>query len=71
MKQYIRKADIILLIVLLALGLAATVFLARPGAGAPADAKVVIKSGGELFGRYPLSEDTEIEVPCSFQRQQV
>lgn len=64
MKQYIRKADIILLIVLLALGLAATAVLARTGTGSPVDAKVIIKSGGEVFGRYPLSEDTEIEVPA-------
>lgn len=64
MKQYIRKADIILLIVLLALGLAATAVLARTGAGSPDDAKVVIKSGGEIYGRYPLGEDTEIAVPA-------
>lgn len=64
MKQYIRKADIILLIVLLALGLAATAVLARTGAGSPSDAKVVIKSGGEIYGRYPLSEDAEIAVPA-------
>ena len=64
MKQFIRKADIILLIVLLALGLAASVVLARTGAGSPSDAKVVIKSGGEIFGRYPLSEDAEIDVPA-------
>ncbi|MBQ6623949.1 MAG: NusG domain II-containing protein [Mogibacterium sp.] len=53
-----------MLIVLLALGLAATVVLARTGAGAPADDMVVIKSGGEIFGRYPLNEDVEIEVPA-------
>ena len=62
MKQFIRKADIVLLIVLLVLGLAATLVLARTGAGSPSDAKVVIKSGGEIYGRYPLSEDVEIAV---------
>ena len=64
MKQFIRKADIVLLIVLLVLGLAATLVLARTGTGSPADSKVVIKSGGEIYGRYPLSEDSEIEVPA-------
>lgn len=53
-----------MLIVLLALGLAATAVLARTGAGSPSDAKVVIKSGGEIYGRYPLSEDAEIAVPA-------
>ena len=53
-----------MLIVLLVLGLAATLVLARTGTGSPADAKVVIKSGGEIYGRYPLSEDAEIAVPA-------
>lgn len=63
MKQYIRKADIILLIALVAFGLVATAFLTRAGS-ASADASVVIKSGGELFAVYPLDKDTEIEVPA-------
>ena len=64
MKQYIRKADIILFIVLVAAGLAASAALALSHADAGSGAKVVIESGGELFVTYPLSEDTEIIVPA-------
>ena len=64
MKQYIRKADIILFIVLVAAGLAASAALAMSHAGAGSGAEVVIESGGELFASYPLSEDREIVVPA-------
>jgi hypothetical protein len=62
MKQYIRKADIILLTVLIAIGLASTAVLALRGDGSGSN--VVIKSGGEVFATYPLSEDRTIEVPA-------
>lgn len=64
MKQYIRKADIILFIVLVAAGLAASAALSMSHSAAGSDARVVIKSGGELFATYPLSKDTVIEVPA-------
>ena len=64
MKEYIRKADIILFIVLVAAGLAASAFLAVSRADAGSGAKVVIESGGEFFAEYPLSKDTEIIVPA-------
>ena len=64
MKEYIRKADIILFIVLVAAGLAASAFLSLTHADPGSGAKVVIESGGELFAEYPLSEDTEIIVPA-------
>lgn len=64
MKQYIRKADIILFIVLVAAGLAASFALSVSQADAGADAKVIIKSGGELFAEYPLSETVEVKVPA-------
>ena len=64
MKQYIRKADIILFIVLVAAGLAASAALSMSHSTAGSDARVVIKSGGELFATYPLSKDTVIEVPA-------
>ena len=64
MKEYIRKADIILFFVLVAAGLAASAFLAMSHADAGSGAKVIIESGGELFAEYPLSEDTEIVVPA-------
>ena len=64
MKQYIRKADIILFIFLVAAGLAASAALSMSHSAAGSDARVVIKSGGELFATYPLSKDTVIEVPA-------
>lgn len=64
MKEYIRKADIILFIALVAVGLAASAFLAMSHADAGSGAMVVIESGGELFAEYPLSEDTEVIVPA-------
>ena len=64
MKEYIRKADIILFIVLVAAGLAVSALLAVSHADAGADARVVIESGGELFASYPLSKDSEIIVPA-------
>ena len=51
MKQYIRKADIILFAVLVCLGLALTAALALSEADGASDAQVVIKSGGKLFAK--------------------
>lgn len=64
MKQYLRKADIILFIALVVLGLAVSAALSMSHADAGADAKVIIESGGELFATYPLSGDTEVVVPA-------
>ena len=64
MKEYIRKADVILFIVLVAAGLAASAFLSLSHADPGSGAKVVIESGGELFAEYPLSEDRDIIVPA-------
>ena len=64
MKEFIRKADIILFIALVAAGLAASALLDMSHADAGSGAKVVIESGGELFAEYPLSQDTEIIVPA-------
>ena len=62
LKDYIRKADIVLFIVLIALGLAVTAALAMQHVDAGSDAVVVIKSGGSEYGSYPLSDDQSIEV---------
>ena len=67
MKQFIRKADIILFIALVAVGLAASALLAMSHADAGSGAKVVIESGGSLYARYPLSEDRVIVVPAPKQ----
>lgn len=64
MKEFIRKADIILLIFLLALGLAASAVLAVQGNDAGSDARVVIKSGGSVYASYPLSEKNTLVVPA-------
>lgn len=63
MKQYIRKADIILLIVLIIAGLAASAALSMSRSAAGSDARVMIESGGELYATYPLSEDRTVIVP--------
>ena len=64
MKEYIRKADIILFIVLVAVGIAASAALSLSHTDAGKSAKVVIESGGEVFATYPLSEDTTLEIPA-------
>ena len=46
LKQYIRKADIILFIVLVVIGLAASAALSFSRSDASAGAKVIIESGG-------------------------
>lgn len=58
-KKYIRKADIILFIALVIVGLAASVYFTlheKPGN------KVLIESNGTEYARYNLSEDREILV---------
>lgn len=67
MKQYIRKADIILFIVLVVTGLAASAALSLTHADAGAGAKVIIESGGDLWATYPLTEDRTIVVPAPKQ----
>ncbi len=63
-RKYLRKADIILFIVLIVSGIAASVALPMLQSAAGPDAKVVIKSGGRLFAVYSLYEDREITVPA-------
>ena len=68
MKQFIRKADIILFIALVAVGLAASAILTMSHADAGSGAKVIIESDGSLYARYPLSEDRVVVVPAPKQR---
>ena len=63
MKQYIRKADIILFIALIVIGLAASAALTLSRTDAGADAKVVIESGGDLYARYPLAVMPDTRLP--------
>lgn len=62
MKQFIRKADIILFIALVLFGLAVSAALALHG-GSGEGAKVVIKSGGSLYATYPLSDEQHLVIP--------
>lgn len=59
MKNYIRKADIILFVVLMAVGLAVSAYFALSGT---VGSKVLIESNGELYGKYSLYEDRVIQV---------
>lgn len=65
MKKYIRKADIILFIVLVAVGFAASAALALRGNSA--GDKVIIESGGDLYATYSLAEDQTVIVPAPKQ----
>ena len=67
MKQFIRKADIILFIVLVIIGLAASAALTLSHGEAGSGAKVIIESGGDLYARYPLAEDRTVIVPAPKQ----
>ena len=67
MKQFIRKADIILFIVLVVTGLAASAALTLSHGEAGSNAKVIIESGGDLYARYPLAEDRTVVVPAPKQ----
>ena len=62
MKQYIRKADIILFIILAAVGTAASIVLAM--SGNEAGSKVIIESGGDLYATYSMAEDRTIVIPA-------
>ena len=69
MKQYIRKADIILFIVLIVTGLAASAALSMSRADAGDGAKVIIESGGNLYATYSLHEDRVLVVPAPKQNR--
>ncbi|MBQ7703541.1 MAG: NusG domain II-containing protein [Firmicutes bacterium] len=55
----IKKADIILFIIILAVGLAVTVL---PLAGTLTDPAVKVTVNGETYGIYSLSEDQTVEI---------
>ena len=59
MKQYIKKADVILLIVLVIVGLASTAFVAMSKSSGDT---VLIEKNGKLYGKYSLYEDETIVV---------
>ena len=55
----IKKADIVLLIIILAVGIPLSVLSLTAGT---AGDKVQISADGEVYGLYPLNEDRDIEV---------
>lgn len=59
MKKYIRKADVILLIILVIVGLVCTVIVSRSGSEGDS---VVIEQNGDLFATYSLNEDRTVTV---------
>ena len=67
MREYIRKADIILFIVLVIAGLVASAALSLSHSAAGSDATVIIESGGKLYASYPLYEDRTIIVPSPLE----
>ena len=60
--KFIRKADIALLIFLVALGIASLFLLPDSGVGE----NVVITVNGEVYGQYPLSVDKVIDVSTEY-----
>ena len=55
----IKKADIVLLIIILVVGIPLSVLSLTEGIGGD---KVLISLDGEIYGVYPLGEDREIDV---------
>ena len=58
-KDIFKKADLILLAVLIVIGLTASIAVAH---SSKEGSRVVIKTGGKLYGQYSLDEDQEIVV---------
>lgn len=73
MKQFIRKADIILFFVLVLFSLAGSALLSlhgnaivnSSGSNSEPKAMVIIKSGGKLISEQPLSEDAVLEIAAA------
>ncbi len=59
MKKFLTKADIILLIVLVVIGIASTIYVTVTRTGGD---KISITRSGKLYGTYSLLEDREIPV---------
>ena len=62
MFKILRKADIVLFFVLLALGIALSVPGFASSHSTNRDSVVEITLGGRSFGEYPLNRDEEIEI---------
>ena len=62
MFKVLRKADIILFLVLCLLGAVMTVWSVRTAAAAASGAEVIITIDGEEYGRYSLDTDRTISI---------
>lgn len=67
MKKYIRKADIILFVLLVVCGIAASAVLSMSRTEAGKNAKVVIESNGSTYAEYSLYNDVTVTVPAPKQ----
>ncbi|MCR5375096.1 MAG: NusG domain II-containing protein [Lachnospiraceae bacterium] len=63
MEKQKLKNDLVLIIVVIIVALAALLLINLYKRATTKDAYVVIEVDGEEFGRYPLTEDMEINVP--------
>ena len=59
MKQYIRKADVILLIVLVVVGLLSSAYIAM---SRTVGDTVIIEQNGKMYGKYSLFENTTVTI---------
>ncbi len=59
MNRYIKKADILLFIVILVIGMAVSFWTLS---GSDAGERAVVTVDGRLYGTYPLMQDQEIDV---------
>lgn len=64
----IKKADLALFIVLVVIGLAATLWVTNDG---QTGNQVVIKTGGQIYGTYDLDKNQTIEVNYNGHRNNV
>ena len=68
MKKYIKKSDIILLIILVVIGLASTVLVAMSKTGGDT---VIIEQNGKMYGKYSLFEDRTVTIEGKHSRNVV
>ncbi len=68
LKGIIRKADIVLLVLVLLFCAAASVWAYRAGS---TGAVVLVEVNGQEYGTYPLEEDAVIEIRSEYGRNQL
>lgn len=66
LKGFIRKADIVLLIIIVVLGLASSAYVVLSQTSGDT---VIIEKDGELYGKYSLAEDRTITIPKDYESE--